>query len=256
MFCLQVSVRAQRDFLTPQYNSQGVCHAVVIVGANGEARPQLRHRLPVRIQFPVGGLSRGPQLIRQLARTTHTASHLRGASLWSGDKTAAYFLTESKGNQRAAEAARVHPLLLILEVTLAPAQSQDSKWTLLGGGCQELLQTLVQGCKKRSELDSPRKAEVAEVSRLQSRPPPGLPLPAGSRKESPQVLQLLVAISSPWHALARRPSCYLSLSDRSPVHLTMTHFNLVWFCLYLVSSPNTLFAEMGSFSQVLGTKIQ
>lgn len=124
-------------------------------GRTREARPQLRHRLPVRIQFPVGGLSRGSQLIRQLARTTtHTAPHLRGASLWSGDKTAAYFLTKSKGNQRAVEAARVHPLLLILEVTLAPAQSQDSKWTLLGGDCQELLQTLVQGCKKRSELDS------------------------------------------------------------------------------------------------------
>lgn len=123
-------------------------------GRTREARPQLRRRFPVRIQFPVGGLSRGPQLIRQLARTTHTAPHLRGASLWSGDKPAAYFLTESKGNQRAVEAARVHPLLLILEVTLVPAQSQDSKWMLLGGGCQELLQMLVQGCKKRSELDS------------------------------------------------------------------------------------------------------
>lgn len=111
-------------------------------------------------------MPRGPQLIRQLARTTHTAPHLRGggALLWSGDETAAYFLRESKGNQRAVEAARVHPLLLILEVTLAPAQSQDAKWMPWGGGCQELLQTLVQGCKKHSELDSLERQRFQDFS--------------------------------------------------------------------------------------------
>lgn len=34
LFCLQVSVRAQQGFLTPQYNSQGVYYIVVIVRAN------------------------------------------------------------------------------------------------------------------------------------------------------------------------------------------------------------------------------
>lgn len=41
------------------------------------------------------------------------------------------------------ETARVCPLLLILEVTLALAQLWDSKQMLDSGGCWELLQTLL-----------------------------------------------------------------------------------------------------------------
>lgn len=59
------------------------------------------------------------------------------------------------------ETARVCPLLLILEVSLALAQLWDSKQMLGGGGCWELLQMVVHlfpkaSATKSSQLGQPR----------------------------------------------------------------------------------------------------
>lgn len=120
---------------------------------------------------------------------------------------AACFLRESKGNQRTRETARVHSLLLILEVTLALAQLRDSKWMLLDGGCQKLLQMLMRSfpetrAAKSSDLDILEKQRLQRFQDYsQGLCQAWLSLQALGRILS-SFSQLLVAVSNPWHALA------------------------------------------------------